>query len=105
MSRQQAGGGGRGGGGGGGASESGMPVRKKARKQPPRMDEDTMVALALSRSLLEQEKEERRIQEQLSRAGAGEFSLYLITFVPQQRKESLCIPNAVLFSALFPSEV
>lgn len=69
--QQAGGGGGRGGGGGGGASESGMPVRKKARKQAPRMDEDTMVALALSRSLLEQEKEERIIQEQLSRAGAG----------------------------------
>ncbi|XP_053085326.1 structure-specific endonuclease subunit SLX4 isoform X3 [Pangasianodon hypophthalmus] len=67
-----------------------MPARKKARKKAPRMDEDTMVALALSRSLLEQEKErerdreeERRIRAQLSsgtavtapvvqgRAGAG----------------------------------
>ncbi|XP_060767335.1 structure-specific endonuclease subunit SLX4 isoform X2 [Neoarius graeffei] len=72
------------------ASESSMPVRKKARKKSPRMDEDTMVALALSRSLLEQEKarerdreEERRIQARLvsgtalaapvprGRAGAG----------------------------------
>ncbi|KAF5897896.1 structure-specific endonuclease subunit SLX4, partial [Clarias magur] len=68
-------------------SESSVPARKKARRKAPRMDEDTMVALALSRSLLEQEKErerdrqeERRIQEQLSssasvtvqgRAGAG----------------------------------
>lgn len=68
-----------------------MPVRKKARKKSPRMDEDTMVALALSRSLLEQEKarerdreEERHIQAGLvsgtalaapvprGRAGAGE---------------------------------
>lgn len=85
MSRQHA-------GGSSDASESSMPVRKKARKKAPHMDEDTMVALALSRSLLEQEKErerdleeERRIQEQLSsstsvtapvvqgRAGPGEL--------------------------------
>ncbi|XP_022524366.2 structure-specific endonuclease subunit SLX4 [Astyanax mexicanus] len=55
------------------ASEPSMPVKKKAKKRAPRMDEDTMVALALSRSLLEQEKqrerdieEERQIQAQLS---------------------------------------
>ncbi|XP_036420963.1 structure-specific endonuclease subunit SLX4 [Colossoma macropomum] len=54
------------------ASESSMPVKKKARRKGPCMDEDTMVALALSRSLLEQEKErkreleeERQIQAQL----------------------------------------
>ncbi|XP_072527252.1 structure-specific endonuclease subunit SLX4 [Salminus brasiliensis] len=55
------------------ASEPSVPVKKRARKRAPRMDEDTMVALALSRSLLEQEKErereleeERQIQAQLS---------------------------------------
>ncbi|XP_066514199.1 structure-specific endonuclease subunit SLX4-like [Hoplias malabaricus] len=53
--------------------ESSIPAKKKARKKAPRLDEDTMVALALSRSLLEQEKErerkiedERQIQAQLS---------------------------------------
>ncbi|KAL6461954.1 hypothetical protein MHYP_G00300990 [Metynnis hypsauchen] len=52
---------------------SSMPVKKKARRKDPCMDEDTMVALALSRSLLEQEKEreremeeKRQIQAQLS---------------------------------------
>lgn len=82
MSRQQA-------GGSSDTSESSKPVRKRARKKAPRMDEDTMVALALSRSLLEQEKErerhgeeERRIQAQLviapvvqGRAASGESPL------------------------------
>ncbi|XP_017575200.2 structure-specific endonuclease subunit SLX4 [Pygocentrus nattereri] len=52
---------------------SSMPATKKARRKGPCMDEDTMVALALSRSLLEQEKEreremeeERQIQARLS---------------------------------------
>ncbi|KAL7834018.1 hypothetical protein AOLI_G00289780 [Acnodon oligacanthus] len=52
---------------------SSVPVKKKARRKDPCMDEDTMVALALSRSLLDQEKErekemeeERQIQARLS---------------------------------------
>ncbi|KAI4881365.1 hypothetical protein NFI96_001858 [Prochilodus magdalenae] len=54
------------------SSESGIPATKKARRKGPRMDEDAMMALALSHSLLEQEKEreremeeERQIQAQL----------------------------------------
>ncbi|XP_026871188.2 structure-specific endonuclease subunit SLX4 isoform X2 [Electrophorus electricus] len=60
------------------AEASGLPVRKKTRRKAPCMDEDTMVALALSRSLLEQEKErerdreeERQIQAQLSSSPAA----------------------------------
>ncbi|XP_060714903.1 structure-specific endonuclease subunit SLX4 isoform X1 [Tachysurus vachellii] len=59
-------------------SDSSMPVKKKARKKAPGMDEDTMMALALSRSLLEQEmerdrdrEEERRIQAQLESTKPG----------------------------------
>ncbi|TSK67253.1 Structure-specific endonuclease subunit SLX4 [Bagarius yarrelli] len=48
--RQQA-------GGSSDTSDSSKPAKKKARKKAPHLDEDTMVALALSRSLLEQEKE------------------------------------------------
>ncbi|XP_046696346.1 LOW QUALITY PROTEIN: structure-specific endonuclease subunit SLX4 [Silurus meridionalis] len=50
-------------GGSSDTSDSSMPARKKPRKKTPRMDEDTMVALALSRSLLEQEKERERDRE------------------------------------------
>lgn len=52
---------------------NGAPAKKKSRRKGQPLDEDTMVALALSRSLLEQEKEkkremkeEREIQAQLS---------------------------------------
>ncbi|XP_042605791.1 structure-specific endonuclease subunit SLX4-like isoform X3 [Cyprinus carpio] len=38
----------------------GMPVKKRTRRKAQKLDEDTMVALALSRSLLEQEMEEER---------------------------------------------
>ncbi|KAG7315476.1 hypothetical protein KOW79_021564 [Hemibagrus wyckioides] len=65
-------------GGSSDTSDSSVPVRKRPRKKAPRMDEDTMMALALSRSLLEQEKErerdreeERRIQAQLASATSG----------------------------------
>lgn len=85
-----------------------MPVRKRPRKKAPRMDEDTMMALALSRSLLEQEKErerdreeERRIQAQLAsatsgaapvvqgRAGAGEQCTRLVCLNVLQFKPGL----------------
>ncbi|XP_056615724.1 LOW QUALITY PROTEIN: structure-specific endonuclease subunit SLX4 [Triplophysa dalaica] len=52
---------------------NGAPAKKKSRRKGQPLDEDTMMALALSRSLLEQEKEkkremkeEREIQAQLS---------------------------------------
>uniref|UniRef100_A0AAV2LMN1 Structure-specific endonuclease subunit SLX4 n=1 Tax=Knipowitschia caucasica TaxID=637954 RepID=A0AAV2LMN1_KNICA len=38
-------------------SKSNMPASKKPRKKPGHMDEDTMMAIALSSSLLEQEKQ------------------------------------------------
>ncbi len=37
-----------------------MPVKKRTRRKAQKLDEDTMVALALSRSLLEQEMEKER---------------------------------------------
>lgn len=40
-----------------GTSKPGNPAKKKPRKKTDPLDEDTMVALALSSSLLEQEKE------------------------------------------------
>ncbi|XP_058495800.1 structure-specific endonuclease subunit SLX4 isoform X3 [Solea solea] len=43
-----------------GPSKPGLPVKKKPRKKADPVDEDTMVALALSSSLLEQEKEAHR---------------------------------------------
>nr|XP_020444795.1 structure-specific endonuclease subunit SLX4-like [Monopterus albus]XP_020444797.1 structure-specific endonuclease subunit SLX4-like [Monopterus albus] len=44
-------------------SKPGLPATKKPRKQTDRLDEDTMVALALSSSLQEQDrKAERRLQ-------------------------------------------
>ncbi|XP_062845309.1 structure-specific endonuclease subunit SLX4 [Trichomycterus rosablanca] len=51
-------------GGSSDTSDSSMPKRKKARKRAPRMDEDTMVAMALSRSLLQQEIERERDREE-----------------------------------------
>ncbi|XP_078134693.1 structure-specific endonuclease subunit SLX4 [Sander vitreus] len=41
-------------------SKPGLPVRKKPRKKTAPLDEDTMVALALSSSLLEQEQQSER---------------------------------------------
>ncbi len=38
----------------------GVPVKKRTRRKAQKLDEDTMVALALSRSLLEQEMEKER---------------------------------------------
>ncbi|XP_008301479.1 structure-specific endonuclease subunit SLX4 [Stegastes partitus] len=46
-----------------GPSEPGLPARKKPRKKTEPMDEETMVALALSSSLLEREKEQQRERE------------------------------------------
>nr|XP_055074005.1 structure-specific endonuclease subunit SLX4 [Misgurnus anguillicaudatus] len=52
---------------------NGVPTKKKSKRKGQQIDEDTMVAMALSRSLLEQEREkqremeeEREIQAQLS---------------------------------------
>ncbi|XP_041640936.1 structure-specific endonuclease subunit SLX4 isoform X2 [Cheilinus undulatus] len=46
-----------------GPSKPGLPARKKPRKKTEPLDEDTMMALALSSSLLEQEKEKNRETE------------------------------------------
>ncbi|XP_060949888.1 structure-specific endonuclease subunit SLX4 [Limanda limanda] len=43
-----------------GPSKPGVPAKKKPRKKSDPLDEDTMVALALSSSLLEQKREEQR---------------------------------------------
>ncbi|XP_061577384.1 structure-specific endonuclease subunit SLX4 [Cololabis saira] len=43
-----------------GSTNSGLPAKKKPRKKPEPLDEETAVALALSSSLLEQEKQQRR---------------------------------------------
>ncbi|XP_059399017.1 structure-specific endonuclease subunit SLX4-like [Carassius carassius] len=43
----------------------GMPLKKRSRRKAQKLDEDTMVALALSRSILEQEMEkERELEEE-----------------------------------------
>ncbi|KAA8595079.1 hypothetical protein FQN60_012214 [Etheostoma spectabile] len=47
-------------------SKPGLPVRKKPRKKTAPLDEDTMVALALSSSLLEQEQQSKRESERHS---------------------------------------
>ncbi|KAM7009463.1 structure-specific endonuclease subunit SLX4 [Tautogolabrus adspersus] len=46
-----------------GSSKPGLPARKKPRKKTDPLDEDTMVALALSSSLLEQEREQHGERE------------------------------------------
>ncbi|XP_054461023.1 LOW QUALITY PROTEIN: structure-specific endonuclease subunit SLX4 [Anoplopoma fimbria] len=46
-----------------GPSKPGLPARKKPRKKTAPMDEDTMVALALSSSMLEQEQQGKRESE------------------------------------------
>lgn len=46
-----------------GPSSSGLPAKKKPRKKKESLDEETLVALALSSSLLEQEKEQQREKE------------------------------------------
>ena len=49
-------------------SDPSLPVRKKPRKRAPNLDEDTMVALALSSSLLEREREvEREMEREVER--------------------------------------
>ncbi len=50
----------------------GMPVKKRTRRKAQKLDEDTMVALALSRSLLKQEMEKER-----ERAEDGEILVHL----------------------------
>lgn len=46
-----------------GATRPGLPARKKRRIKTDPLDEDTMVALALSSSMLEQQKERLRDEE------------------------------------------
>ncbi|XP_059192110.1 LOW QUALITY PROTEIN: structure-specific endonuclease subunit SLX4 [Centropristis striata] len=48
-----------------GPSKPGLPARKKPRKKTAPLDEDTMVALALSKSLLEQQQQSDRESEGL----------------------------------------
>lgn len=45
---------------GGATMRDGVPVKKRTRKKAQKLDEDTMMALALSRSLIEQEMEKER---------------------------------------------
>ncbi|KAG7491329.1 hypothetical protein MATL_G00002480 [Megalops atlanticus] len=45
-------------------SDPNRPPRKKQRKKAPPMDEDTMVALALSRSMEEQKEKERELERE-----------------------------------------
>ncbi|XP_003201146.4 structure-specific endonuclease subunit SLX4 [Danio rerio] len=49
---------------GGAVRRDGVPVKKKSRRKGQKLDEDTMMALALSRSLLEQEVEKKRELEE-----------------------------------------
>lgn len=46
-----------------GPSKPGLPARKKPKKKTEPLDEDTLVALALSSSLLEQDEEHKRDKE------------------------------------------
>ncbi|XP_031655596.1 structure-specific endonuclease subunit SLX4-like isoform X2 [Oncorhynchus kisutch] len=56
-----------------GSTDPSLPGRKKPRKKPRGLDEDTMVAMALSHSLLEQENEmEREMQRELQRERGGQ---------------------------------
>ncbi|XP_034739597.1 structure-specific endonuclease subunit SLX4 [Etheostoma cragini] len=52
-------------------SKPGLPVRKKPRKKTAPLDEDTMVALALSSSLLEQEQQSKRESERHSQTNTA----------------------------------
>ncbi|XP_029916094.1 structure-specific endonuclease subunit SLX4 [Myripristis murdjan] len=51
-------------------SEPGIPAKKKPRKKTQPLDEDTMLALALSSSLLEQERE-REVEKEFQRETAA----------------------------------
>ncbi|XP_031689056.1 structure-specific endonuclease subunit SLX4 isoform X1 [Oncorhynchus kisutch] len=56
-----------------GSTDPSLPGRKKPRKKPRGLDEDTMMAMALSHSLLEQENEmEREMQRELQRERGGQ---------------------------------
>ncbi|PWA14888.1 hypothetical protein CCH79_00014255 [Gambusia affinis] len=58
-----------------------LPARKKPRKKADRLDEDTMVALALSSSLLEQQKE-----QQVQRGPSHSSVTPLLTWRPDAAK-------------------
>lgn len=47
----------------GSSSKSNLPLSKKPKKKPEALDEDTVVAIALSTSLLEQEHEKQNKTE------------------------------------------
>ncbi|XP_017162219.1 structure-specific endonuclease subunit SLX4 isoform X2 [Poecilia reticulata] len=61
--------------------EPALPARKKPRKKADRLDEDTMVALALSSSLLEQQKE-----QQVQSGGPHSSVTPLLTWKPDAAK-------------------
>lgn len=66
-----------------GSTDPSLPGRKKPRKKPRGLDEDTMVAMALSHSLLEQEKEmEREMQRELQREMEREGGQQLPALLP-----------------------
>ncbi|XP_038816391.1 structure-specific endonuclease subunit SLX4 [Salvelinus namaycush] len=66
-----------------GSTDPSLPGRKKPRKKPRGLDEDTMVAMALSHSLLEQEKEmERDMQRELQREMEREGGQQLPALLP-----------------------
>ncbi|XP_005806582.2 structure-specific endonuclease subunit SLX4 isoform X1 [Xiphophorus maculatus] len=58
-----------------------LPARKKPRKKADRLDEDTMVALALSSSLLEQQKE-----QQVQSGSSHSSVMPLLTWKPDAAK-------------------
>ncbi|XP_031720523.1 structure-specific endonuclease subunit SLX4 [Anarrhichthys ocellatus] len=53
-----------------GPSKPGLPAKKKPRKKTASLDEDAMVALALSSSLLEQEQRESEVELQTNTAAS-----------------------------------
>ncbi|XP_049427605.1 structure-specific endonuclease subunit SLX4 [Epinephelus fuscoguttatus] len=53
-----------------GPSKPGLPAKKKPRKKTPPLDEETMVAMALSSSLLEQQQQSDRESEMLQTAAS-----------------------------------
>ncbi|KAK6300718.1 hypothetical protein J4Q44_G00288160 [Coregonus suidteri] len=66
-----------------GSTDPSLPGRKKPRKKPRGLDEDTMVAMALSHSLLEKEKEmERDMQREIQRETEREGGQQLPALLP-----------------------
>ncbi|XP_028256547.1 structure-specific endonuclease subunit SLX4 [Parambassis ranga] len=65
-----------------GTSKPGLAAKKKPRKKTQPMDEETMVALALSSSLLEQERAQRREEEEAERQLQTETAASLVSMRP-----------------------